>query len=84
MKTLRNLFENLNLLNLRYFNVLKEFTNPCHGDAIMLEQLHKQFTLVQHFNLLYSLSLLNRQTVVDLTHVPASRSMPAALNKSKK
>lgn len=57
-------------MNSRYFNVLKQFAGPSHRNAIVLEELHKQFTLVQHLNLLYSLTLLNWQAIVDLTHVP--------------
>lgn len=66
----------------RNFNVLEHLADPCYCYAVVLKELHEQFTFVQHFNLLYPLALLNRETVIDLTHIPRSRSMPTAGNKS--
>ena len=65
--------------NSRNLNVLKKFTNPGNRDAIVLKQLNQQFSFVQHFNFLYSLSLLYWEAVVDLTHIPGTCTAPSTL-----
>jgi hypothetical protein len=75
--------KDFNTKHSRNFDILKYFADPRECYAIVLKELNKQFAFIQHLNLFYPLAFLNWETVVDLTHIPSSRSMPTTRNKSE-